>query len=136
MGDTCKRAVPWVGARVAWINGSNAVQTPVSDPLERARVHAYANGNGATVGQARVGPSALQFCSKGINLRLGALTPVLKSASSLKENGFSVLTKKLVTCTATLHFELVSVSLNHNWTLRLAPNLRDRWKTEETQIPT
>ena len=61
MGDTCKRAVPWVGARVAWINGSNAVRTPVSDPLERARVHAYANGNGATVGQARVGPSALQF---------------------------------------------------------------------------
>ena len=41
-GDTCKRAVPWVGARVAWINGSNAVRTPVSDPLERARVHAYA----------------------------------------------------------------------------------------------
>ena len=41
-GDTCKRAVPWVGARVAWINGSNAVRTPVSDPLVRARVHAYA----------------------------------------------------------------------------------------------
>ena len=40
--DTCKRAVPWVGARVAWINGINDVRTPVSDPLERARVHAYA----------------------------------------------------------------------------------------------
>ena len=58
-GDTCKRAVPWVGARVAWINGSNAVRTPVSDPLERARVHAYAAGTGATVGPARVGLSAL-----------------------------------------------------------------------------
>ena len=41
-GIPAKRAVPWVGARVAWINGSTAVRTPVSDPLERARVHAYA----------------------------------------------------------------------------------------------
>ena len=31
-GDTCKRAVLGVGARVARINGSNAVRTPVSDP--------------------------------------------------------------------------------------------------------
>ena len=45
-------------ARVAWITGSNAVRTPVSDPLERAPVHAYAAGTGATVGPARVGPSA------------------------------------------------------------------------------
>ena len=40
--DTCKRSVPWVGARVAWINSITDVRTPVSDPLVRARVHAYA----------------------------------------------------------------------------------------------
>ena len=51
-------AVASNAALVAWINGSSAVRTPVSDPLERARVHAYATGNGATVGPARVGLSA------------------------------------------------------------------------------
>ena len=45
-------------ARVAWIKGSNAVRTPVGDPLEHACVHAYAAGTGATVGPARGGPSA------------------------------------------------------------------------------
>ena len=64
MGDTCKRAVPWVGAWVAWINGSNAVRTPVSDPLERARVHAYAKRQwrDRRTGTSRpLGPWVLQY---------------------------------------------------------------------------
>ena len=69
VGDTCKKAVPWVGARGAWINGSNAVQTPVSDPLVRARVHAYAAGNGRDRRtRLRVGLSASQF-GTGIPLK-------------------------------------------------------------------
>ena len=59
-----KRAAPWdgalsgsgVGARVSWINGAAFALSGLQLATPRDVPHPFANVNGATVRQARVGP--------------------------------------------------------------------------------